>query len=218
MVDKIEYDGPITIQDQKYVKKLISNTQELIGVITGPYTLARSCVDLYYHDEQELAFDFASALNQEARLLEDYVDMISIDEPFFSNYMPDYSTDLITRLGDGVSCPVRLHVCGDVTEIVPALLDMPVDILSHEFKASPHLLDVFKEYNCSRKICLGCVRSDNTWVEPVEEITKHIEKGRMVFGDALVQLAPDCGQRVLPREVAFQKLQNLVKAGERVYG
>ncbi|MCK4814340.1 hypothetical protein KA005_01105 [bacterium] len=95
---------------------------------------------------------------------------------------------------------------------------MPVDILSHEFKASPKLFDAFNDYNISKKICLGAVRSDDAKVEPIEEIVEHIQRARDVFGEQIVQLAPDCGQRMLPRDAAFHKLQNLVKAGEKVYG
>ena len=95
---------------------------------------------------------------------------------------------------------------------------MTVGILSHEFKASPQLFDAFKEHSVSQNICLGAVRSDDSRVESVEEITNHIKKAVDVFGDQIVQLAPDCGQRLLPRDVAFQKLKNLVQAGEKLNG
>jgi 5-methyltetrahydropteroyltriglutamate--homocysteine methyltransferase len=95
---------------------------------------------------------------------------------------------------------------------------MPVDILSHEFKASPKLFNAFKQHNIAKNICLGSVRSDNSRVEPVDEIVEHINKGIDVFGDKISQIAPDCGQRMLPRDAALQKLKNLVKAGEEVYG
>ena len=39
-----------------------------------------------------------------------------------------------------------------------------------------------------------------------------------IFGDKIIQISPDCGQRLLPRDVAFQKLKNLTKAGEKING
>jgi len=218
VIDKIEYVSPITIEDQKYVKTLISNDIKLIGVITGPYTLTKSSNDLFYKDEKELAFDFAKALKQEAKHLEEYVDLISIDEPFFSMKVPDYGKELIKKLIQGLKCPTRLHVCGDVSKVISEILDIPVDILSHEFKASPKLFDSFKQYKLNKNICLGSVRSDNSKVESVSEIIEHINKGIDVFGDKISQIAPDCGQRMLPQESALQKLKNLVKAGEEIYG
>ena len=218
VVEKIEYDGPITLEDQKYVRSLIPKEKELKGVLTGPYTLANSCIDLFYKDEKQLAFDFAYALKKEAQVLQDHVDMMSIDEPFFSNSMPDYGKELIGIITRGISCPTILHACGDVSKIIPQLLEIPVDVFSHEFKASPHLLEAFKEHTFSQKICLGSVRSDDIRVEPVREIADHIKKAVDIFGDKIVQVSPDCGQRLLPRDIASQKLINLVKAGETING
>lgn len=218
IIGKIEYSGPITIDDQKYVKKIIPKNKKLIGLLTGPYTLTNSCVDLFYKDEKEIAFDFATALKQEAKLLEKYVDIISIDEPFFSMGIPEYGKELISIITKDISCPTRLHVCGDISNVVADILEMPVEILSHEFKASPKIFDSFEQYNIKKNICLGSVRSDKLFVEPVEDIIDHIRKGIEIFGDKITQLAPDCGQRMLPRAVAFEKLKNLVKAGEIIYG
>ena len=218
IVDKIAYKNPITVNDQHYVKNMLPKDKELIGVLTGPYTLSQSCIDTFYNDEKQVAFDFAYALHEEAKALQQYVDMISIDEPFFSNNFPEYAQDLIEIIIKNIRCQTRLHVCGDVSSIIADLLEMPVDILSHEFKASPKLLDAFKQYSITKKICLGCVRSDDLSIESVEEIGRHIQKAQDVFGDYIVQIAPDCGQRLLPRDIAFMKLKNLVTAGETYYG
>ncbi len=218
IIDKVEYAGPITLEDYKYVRELIPEKKELIGLVVGPHTLSESVVDLHYKDKKELAFDFAYALKQEAKALQNHVDMIGVDEPFFSNSMPEYGKELIGIITKNLTCPTRLHACGDVSNIVPELLEMPVDVLSHEFKASPQLFDAFGEYDSSKKICLGAVRSDNVQVETIDEIVSHIEKGISVFGEHISQLAPDCGQRLLTRDIAFKKLKNLVLAGEKVYG
>jgi len=218
IIDKVEYSNPITLDDQKYIKKLIPKKIKLIGVIVGPHTLCESVVDLHYKNKKELAFDFAYALKQEVHSLQNHVDMISIDEPFFSNSIPEYGKELIEIITNNLSCPTRLHACGDISDIVPDLLEMPVDILSHEFKASPQILDTFGEYDFSQKICLGSLRSDNIKVETVEEIIDHIDKAILLFGEKISQLAPDCGQRLLPRNIAFQKLKNLALAKKELFG
>ena len=218
IIDKIQYNGPITIEDQRYVRSIIPKDRQLIGLITGPYTLMKSSVDLFYKNDNKLAFDFSYALKNEIQILQKFVDMISIDEPFFSMGIPEYGKDLIQILTKNITCPTRLHVCGDVSKVIPELLDMPVNTISHEFKASPKLFDVFEQYDITKNICLGCVQSDNVRIESVGEIIDHIKKGIDVFDGKIRQIAPDCGQRMLPRNVAFQKLKNLVKAGEEVYG
>jgi 5-methyltetrahydropteroyltriglutamate--homocysteine methyltransferase len=218
IIGRVEYQSPITVPDQIYTKRLLPRHVELVGVLTGPFTLTKSSVDSFYHDEKELAFDFATALHKEAELLLKHVDLISIDEPVFSNELPQYANELFQTITYGLSRPTRLHVCGDVSRIVPQLVDMPVDILSHEFKASPHLFDVFQDYPCRKNICVGAVRSDDVIVESVEEIVAHVKKAIAIFDTKVVQIAPDCGQRLLPRDIAFQKLKNLAAAGEILNG
>ncbi|HVQ01815.1 MAG TPA: hypothetical protein VMT57_09930 [Candidatus Thermoplasmatota archaeon] len=218
IVGPVEYLGPITVEDQQYVRRILPRNNSLIGVLTGPYTLMKSCVDTFYHDEKQLCFDFAKALRKETEQLQKYVDLISVDEPFFSHGMPEYAGDLLKVITGNLSCQTRLHACGDVSAVVPQLVEMPVDILAHEFKASPHLFDAFKEHPCAKQLCIGSVRSDDTRVEPVEEIVSHVRKAFDVFGDQVVQLSPDCGQRLQPPEVAYQKLQNLAKAREVIHG
>jgi len=132
--------------------------------------------------------------------------------------MPDYAKELINTITSKLKCPTTLHVCGDVTKIIPELIDLSVNILSHEFMASPHLFDKFNDYDFQQKLCVGAVRSDNSTIESVEEITNHIKKAIELFGDKVIQISPDCGQRLLSRAVAFHKLKNLAIAGEIING
>ncbi|MCJ7571341.1 MAG: hypothetical protein MUO82_05650 [Candidatus Thermoplasmatota archaeon] len=218
IIDKIEYREPITVEDQKYVRSIIPKTHDVVGLIAGPYTLMKSSVDLFYNDEKQLAFDLAEALNHETINLQKHVDLISVDEPFYSVEMPEYAKELMKTVLKNVNITTRLHICGDVSKIIPDILGIPVDILSHEFKAKPKLFEHFKKYDISKKICLGSVRSDDIRIESIDEIVKHLHKGNDVFDGNIVQISPDCGLRMLPRRVAFEKLKNLVESCSEVYG
>jgi methionine synthase II (cobalamin-independent) len=92
-----------------------------------------------------------------------------------------------------------------------------VDILSHEFAASPHLFNVFSEYESSKQMCVGVVRSDEASIESIDTIRDRINKAQNVFGESIMQLAPDCGLRMLSQAVAFEKLKRLVQAKRMVY-
>jgi len=216
--EKISYKQTITVDDIVYVKKNLEKDHNVIGLLAGPYTLMKSCVDLFYNNEKQLAFEISEALNKEALALQKHVDIISVDEPFFSVSYPDYAKELINNVLKNIKVTKRLHVCGDVGNIIADLLDLPVDILSHEFKASSSLLDKFKEYKINKKICLGSVRSDDLYIENVDEIKDHIKKAINIFDSKICQISPDCGLRLLPRDVAFQKLKNLVQAKVDIYG
>lgn len=218
VIDMIEHDHPITANDLTFVRSILPKEVKLLGLIVGPYTLSQTVSDKFYNDSEALAFDAAKALHKEALAIEPVVDVISVDEPHFSNSFPSYGKELIKTVVDGLNIPRRLHVCGDVSAIIPELLDMPVDILSHEFKATPKLFDGFKEYpDSKKKFCIGSVRSDVETVESVEEITNHVQKALDVFGTHVEQLSPDCGLRLLSSAVAFEKLKNLRITWENMF-
>lgn len=218
VIDTITFTHPITCNDLQYVRSIIPKETQLLGLIVGPHTFSETVSDLYYNDKEKLAFDAAEALAKEAKAIAPYVDMISVDEPYFSTSFPSYAHDLIEIVVSKINIPLRLHVCGDVSNIVSDLLDMPVDILSHEFKATPRLFDCFKEYpDPNKKFCIGCIRSDTDTIETTEDIINHIEKAYDVFGDSITQLSPDCGLRLLPRDIAIEKLKRLRYAWERLF-
>jgi 5-methyltetrahydropteroyltriglutamate--homocysteine methyltransferase len=218
VVGPITYRGGITVGDAQVVRRVVPPSTKIVGVLTGPFTLMKSVVDLFYRDERSCCLGFAEALRCEAAALSWYVDMVSVDEPWFSNELPEYAEESLGIITKGLSCPVRLHVCGNVSRIVDRLVGMPVDVLAHEFKASPELFDVFREYPCEKGMCVGSVRSDDLRVESVEEVVGHLRRAESVFGERVVQVSPDCGMRLLPREAAFGKLVSLQRAKEVVYG
>lgn len=218
IIDKLEHVKPIILDDIINVKKKLPKDKGLIGVIAGPYTLSKSVVNNYYRNIEDLAYDFAEVIKKEVDLIAPYVDLLSIDEPFFSIKFPDFGYELIKIITNNLKISTRLHVCGDVSNIIPDLINLPVDILSHEFKARPQLIKSFKEYENNKKICLGCVRSDLDKIESIDEIISHINLALSVFGDKITQISPDCGQRLLTRDIAFKKLKNLVNAGEIING
>lgn len=218
VIGPIEYRGGITVGDVQVVRRVVSPATRIVGVVTGPFTLTKSVVDVFYRDERECCLAFAAALRQELEALSWFVDMVSVDEPWFSNELPEFAEESLGLMTRGLSCPVRLHVCGNVARIVDRLVGMPVDVLAHEFKGQPGLFKVFGEYACEKGMCVGSVRSDDGRVESMDEVVGHLERAESVFGERVVQVSPDCGMRLLPREVAFQKLVVLQRAKEAVYG
>lgn len=212
IIDEISFNKPIILSDQKFIKSFLPPSQQLKGVITGPYTLAQSCIDLHYKNEKNLAFAFAHTLLKEVESLQGYIDILGIDEPFFSIKYPEYGKDLIDVITRKVSVPTVLHICGDISDIIPHLMDIKVDILSHEFMARPHLLDALSNYSFSQSLCIGAVRSDNDRIETVKEIVNHLKKSLTLFGEKIAHISPDCGQRSLPHPIALKKLENLTQA------
>ena len=211
VIGELEHRKPITLEDQKLAKEIMGVRAMLKGIITGPFTMAMSCQDDYYSSQEKLAMNFAEALNAEARALSGIVDILQIDEPFFSVEYPDYASDLITTIFAGVKIPKALHVCGDVSDIFQELVELNVDILDHEFAAHSRLLNIVADVDFSQTIGFGCVRSDINIAEKEPEISERVKRGIDSIGKHKMMLDPDCGLRHLTSEVAKEKLQNMVK-------
>ena len=241
----IQWSSPITREDQEYSQNVIDGMEQqyseketggsgggvtypeyhygnneknplLKGIITGPYTMSQSVTDNYYNDEKEMAFAFARALNKEARALQKIVPILQIDEPFLSVNFIDYSKELVEVLVEGIEVPIAFHVCGDVAAIFSDLIDLPVTLLDHEFTSNFHLFEVVKEYDFPQMLGYGLVRSDHMRIEPLEHMITWLRKAVKEFGVEKIMVDPDCGQRHLTPEVAFQKLVNIRKAREAV--
>ena len=215
VIGDIRYRGPIIVEDQKYLRSIVDGRQ-IKGIITGPFTLAMSCVDEHYGSREKLAFELAEALNNEARALNEVVDVIQVDEPFYSVEFPEYAGDLISMVFSGVDKPRTLHACGDVSDFFDKLTEFDVDILDHEFAAHPDLLDVVADVDFGQMVGFGCVRSDENTPETVEIISERVKKGVASLGHERLLLDPDCGLKHLGSDVARQKLENMVKAREAI--
>ncbi len=213
VVSKVSYKGPITVADQRLVKKLLPEGVELKGIITGPYTITTAVKDFHYESKEECMFDIADALHQEAEALSSVCSVIQLDEPFLSVEYDEKAKEAVEKVLD-VDVKTALHVCGDVSNIVNHLVEFDVDILDHEFTQHPHLYDVYGDLQFSQQMAVGVVSTEAP-VEKVETIAERVERVLDAFGpDSLID--PDCGLRNLPEEVARKKLNNMVKAREMV--
>jgi len=216
VIREIEYAGPSTAGDQLKVRGMLPDRVKLKGIITGPYTLAKSSVNRHYDSLRELAFAYADGLAKEAEELDKVVDYIQVDEPFYSVDYPEYGRELTEKVFGGVKAPRMLHVCGDVSCVFKELVEYKVDCLEHEFAANPRLWDAVKDVDFTQTLGVGVVRSDLNKVESAGEIRgrmetalKHLDEERLMFN-------PDCGLRSLDPEVAYGKLRNMVEARNKL--
>jgi len=63
---------------------------------------------------------------------------------------------------------------------------------------------------------LGCIDTKSSKIEEVEDVEKLIRMAMEKIPRERIAVHPDCGLRVLPREVAFEKMKRMVTAAERV--
>jgi 5-methyltetrahydropteroyltriglutamate--homocysteine methyltransferase len=135
-------------------------------------------------------------------------------------------------VADGIPEEVRigLHVCyGDYSRIYPELNEFPVDEVDLELcNGDYEQIEVFADEGATGDgepgadgefapdLALGVVDAHTASVEPVEEIEANIKQGLKVVPPEKLTISPDCGLKLLPREVAYGKMENLVQAARRV--
>ena len=243
-IDGYEFNGPVKVWGHNYFDKpsvvdevsydeswLVDEYEFTAGVadrpvkvpITGPYTLANWSFNEAYDDEESLAYDLADLVNEEIEKLVDAgARYIQIDEPALATTPDDHAIvgECLERIAAGIPEDVRigLHVCyGDYSRIYPEILEFPVDEFDLELANGDYeQLSVFEDPEFTADLALGVVDAHVAEVESVEEIEANIRKGLEVVPPEQLTVSPDCGVKLLPREVAYGKMANLVEAARNV--
>ena len=221
VVSEVSYDNPWLLDEFEFASSVATKPVKI--PITGPYTLARWSFNEVYDDEAALAYDLADLVNEEVRRLVDAgARYIQIDEPALSTRPDDQAVvgECMERIVDGIPDAVRitLHVCyGDYARIYPAVNDFPIDEFDVELCNGDYgQIEVFQEPGFEPDLGLGVVDVHDPAVETVAEIEHNIRQGLTVVPPEQLTVSPDCGLKLLPREVAAQKLENMVTAARAV--
>ncbi|MEF8809237.1 methionine synthase, partial [Natronomonas sp.] len=221
VADEVEYDEPWLVDEFEFTTGVTNRPVKV--PITGPYTLASWSFNEHYETEEELAYELADLVNEEIeKLVEAGARYIQIDEPALATTPDDHAIvhECLENIAEGIPENVRLglHVCyGDYSRIYPEILDMPVHEYDLELANDGYeQLDVFTETEFTKDLALGVVDVHTTEVESVEEIKENIKKGFEIVPPERLTVSPDCGVKLLPREVAYQKMENMVQAAREV--
>ncbi len=223
VVERIEVpDKPATVSDYLFAKSLTK--ARVKGILTGPTTMARGSVvekgsPYKSNTDPELIYDLAYAQAAEARALAQAgAEVIQIDEPFFSvDADLEVGIKAVNIIAKNIETPA-MHVCGDVRPIFKKLLDTNVTILDHEFAKSKNLeaMDKGLIEAHGKIIGFGCIDTTSDSVETVDQVEKSIRAGIEKIGKKNMWVDPDCGMRMRTRDVAYQKLANMVEAVRRI--
>ncbi|MGA7344308.1 MAG: uroporphyrinogen decarboxylase family protein, partial [Pseudolabrys sp.] len=171
-----------------------------------------------------MALDYAAAVNDEIKdLFASGADIVQIDEPWMQQH-PDkaraYGLKALDRALDGVSGTVAVHLCFGYAAVVH---DKPTgySFLSElegskaaqiSIEAAQPKLDLgVLEKLPSKTIILGVIDLSDMNVETPETVAGRIRKALPHAPAERIVIAPDCGMKYLPRDVAFGKMQAMVR-------
>jgi 5-methyltetrahydropteroyltriglutamate--homocysteine methyltransferase len=228
VVGPVRRARPVEVDDLRFLR---ASTERPVKItVPGPFTMSRQAVNEAYSEVSALAMDLAVAVNEEIRdLFAAGADVVQIDEPWLQA-RPDearqYAVAVINRALEGIEGTTALHTCFGyahvVTEKPPGysflaeLNDCAVDQIALE-AAQPRLdLSILQEIQ-DKTVILGVLDlSDDAPSETADEVAARIEAALEFIEPERLQVAPDCGMKYLPRDVAFAKLRALVEGAAQV--
>ena len=218
VVGPIRRVRPVQVGDLKFLREITD--RPIKATVPGPFTLAQQAENEHYPDRQSLAMDYAMCVNQEVReLFAAGADVVQLDEPWLRTNPQEareYAVAAIDKALEGVTGTTALHLCFGYAALVK---DKPgryaflseleasnVQQISIE-AAQPRLdLSVLKELP-SKTVILGVLDLGDKNIESPEAIAARIREALAYVPPERLQIAPDCGMKYLPRQVAFRKLK-----------
>lgn len=171
--------------------------------------------------------DYAAAVNEEIRdLLAAGADIVQIDEPYMQarpEKARQYGLKALNRALEGISGITAVHICFGYAAIIherpsaysflPELAGCSCQQISVE-TAQPKLnCEVLAKLE-GKRIMVGCLDLSDMNIETPQTIVARIKRALPYVKAENVMLAPDCGMKYLPREVAFGKMKSMVQAAK----
>jgi 5-methyltetrahydropteroyltriglutamate--homocysteine methyltransferase len=209
---------PVEVGDVEFLK---AHTERPIKItVPGPFTMAQQAQNDYYESEEEVALGYAAAVNEEVHdLFAAGADIVQLDEPYMQA-RPDkarqFGLTALARALDGVEGTVAIHLCFGYAAIIherpegysflPELAAAPVQQISIETAQSNLDTSVLATLP-GKTIILGVLDLSTHDVESPDVVADRIRRALPHVPAERIVVAPDCGLKYLPREVAFGKMQ-----------
>jgi 5-methyltetrahydropteroyltriglutamate--homocysteine methyltransferase len=219
---KIRRTRPVEVRDLQFLKK---NTGKLAKMtLPGPFTMSKQAQNDFYKTDEELALDYAEAVNAEIKdLFAAGADIVQLDEPWMQQHPEkarEYGLKALNRALDGVTGTVAVHLCFGYAAVVhdkptgysflPELEGSKARQISIE-AAQPKLdLKILRDLP-TKTIILGVIDLGDKTVETPAIVAERIRKALPYIEPERLVIAPDCGLKYLPHDVAFGKMKAMVE-------
>ena len=226
IVGKIKRLRPVQVRDVQFLR---ANTDRLVKItVPGPFTMSKQAQNTFYDSDEALALDYAGAVNEEIKdLFGAGADVVQIDEPYMQanpDKAREYGVRALNRALDGVTGTTAVHICFGYAALVagrpagysflPEFADSKARQVSLETAQSKLDCSVLKTLP-EKTIILGVLDLSTHDVESPETVADRIRRALPHASPDRIIVAPDCGMKYLPREVAFGKMRSMVE-GARI--
>lgn len=229
VVGKIRRKHAVEVRDVKFLR---ANTDRMIKMtVPGPFTMAQQAQNDFYKSEEELALDYAAAVNEEIRdLFAAGADMVQLDEPYMQarpEKARQYGLKALNRALEGIAGPTAIHICFGYAAIIharpsgysflPELEQSLARQVSIETAQSSLDCAVLTKLG-SKTIILGVLDLSDMKIESPAIVAERIRRALPHVPAERLVIAPDCGLKYLPRDVAFGKMAAMVAGAAIVRG
>jgi 5-methyltetrahydropteroyltriglutamate--homocysteine methyltransferase len=225
IVGRIRRKHPVEVEDLRFLKR--HTTRRVKITVPGPFTMSQQAQNDFYPSEEAAAMDYADAVNEEIRdLFAAGADVVQIDEPYMQarpERARQYGLKALNRALDGVAGTTAVHICFGYAAIIharpsgysflPELADCSCKQVSIETAQSNLDCAVLAKL-AGKRIMVGCINLDDMTVETPELVVGRIKRALPYVQKEDVILAPDCGMKYLPRDIAFGKMKAMVEAAK----
>lgn len=233
--------GPVSrkksvfVEDAKFLRTLTN--KPIKWALPGPMTMVDTLYDTHYQTREALAWEFAKALNQEAKELQDVgVDIIQFDEPAFNVFFEevnDWGIACLEKAAEGLTCETAVHICygygikantdwkqtlgaewRQYEEVFPKIQRSNIDIVSlecHNSRVPTDLLELIR----GKKVMVGAIDVANHAIETPDEVAATLRNALAFMDVENLYPCTNCGMAPLPREIARGKLKAL-RAGAEI--
>jgi len=227
IVGKIRRKHAVEVEDLLFLKR--HTTRKVKITVPGPFTMAEQAQNDFYPSSEAAALDYAAAVNEEIKdLFAAGADIVQIDEPYMQarpQKAREYGLAVVNRALEGITGKTALHICFGYAAIIherpsgysflPELAGCSCKQVSLETAQSKLDCSVLAGL-AGKQIMVGCIDLSDMTVETPDVVVARIERALEFVKPEDVILAPDCGMKYLPRDVAFGKLSSMVTAARRL--
>jgi 5-methyltetrahydropteroyltriglutamate--homocysteine methyltransferase len=117
---KIRRRNPVEVSDTQFLR---SHTKKPVKMtIPGPFTMGKQAQNDFYKTEEEVAMDYAAAVNEEIKdLFKAGADIVQIDEPWMQQHPQkarEYGLKTLARALEGVTGTIAVHLCFGYAAVV----------------------------------------------------------------------------------------------------
>jgi 5-methyltetrahydropteroyltriglutamate--homocysteine methyltransferase len=224
---KVRRKHPVEVRDVEFLR---ANTDRKIKMtVPGPFTMSQQAQNDFYKHEEDMALDYAVAVNAEIKdLFAAGADVVQIDEPYMQarpEKARQHGLKALNAALDGVAGTTAVHICFGYAAIIhvrpegysflPELAGSPVKQVSIETAQARLDCSVLAKLP-GKTIILGTLDLSDMNVEQPETVAARIRRALPYVDARNVIVAPDCGLKYLPREVAFGKMCAMVEGAKIV--